>query len=102
MTPWANRIEQEIDRKLIPSFDRPRIYSKFALNDLYRGDMAARANFYQQMLQAGVISINEARSKEDLNPVPGGDIHTVQVNQIALEQFGAYSQKIANENTGSI
>jgi hypothetical protein len=54
------------------------------------------------MLQAGVISINEARSKEDLNPVAGGDIHTVQVNQIALEQFGAYSQKIANENTGSI
>jgi len=102
VTPWANRIEQEIDRKLIPSFDRPRIYSKFALNDLYRGDMAARANFYQQMIQSGVISINEARSKEDLNPVAGGDMHTVQVNQIALDQFGAYSQKIANENTGSI
>ena len=100
--PWAVRLQQEVDRKLIASFDRPQVYSRHDMTDLYRGDMAARANFYTQMLQAGVLSINEARAKEDLNPVAGGDIHTVQVNQIALSEFGAYSQKIANENTGSI
>jgi HK97 family phage portal protein len=100
--PWAVRLQQEVDRKLIASFDRPQVYSRHDMTDLYRGDMAARANFYTQMLQAGVLSINEARAKEDLNPVAGGDIHTVQVNQIALSEFGAYSQKIANENSGSI
>jgi hypothetical protein len=51
------------------------------------------------MLQAGVVSINEVRMKEDLNPVTGGDVHTVQVNQIALEYFGQYSEKLAHESS---
>ena len=48
IAPWAKRIEQEIDRKLIQSFERPQVYSKFNMNDLYRGDLAARTNFYQR------------------------------------------------------
>jgi hypothetical protein len=90
-----------VDRKLIQSFQRPQIYSRHDMTDLYRGDMAARANFYTQMLQAGVVSINEVRMKEDLNPVTGGDVHTVQVNQIALEYFGQYSEKLAHESSES-
>lgn len=97
ISPWAKRIEQEIDRKLIQSRERPQIYSKFSLNDLYRGDMQTRAEFYTKMLQNGVLNINEVRMKEDLNPVAnGGDMHLVQVNQISLEQMGAYSGKIAS------
>ena len=38
------------------------MYSKFNMNDLYRGDLAARTNFYQQMPQSGVMSINEVRA----------------------------------------
>jgi hypothetical protein len=50
-----------------------------------------------------VLSINEVRAKEDMNPVEGGDMHAVQVNQIALDRFQAYSDKISsNEITGGI
>ena len=97
IAPWAKRIEQEIDRKLIQSFERPDIYSKFNLNDLHRGDLAARTNFYQQMLQSGVMSINEVRSREQMNPVDGGDTHTVQINQIALDRLGEYSDKVSSD-----
>ena len=97
ISPWAKRIEQEIDRKLIQSRERPQIYSKFLLNDLYRGDMQSRASFYTQMLQNGVLNINEVREREDLNPTDGGDTHVVQVNQIALDRLGAYSDKIASD-----
>ena len=97
IAPWAKRIEQEIDRKLIQSFERPQVYSKFNMNDLYRGDLAARTNFYQQMLQSGVMSINEVRAKEQMNPVEGGDVHTVQINQIALDRLGEYSDKVSND-----
>jgi HK97 family phage portal protein len=103
IAPWAKRIEQEIDRKLIQSFERPDIYSKFNMNDLYRGDLAARTNFYTQMLQSGVMSINEVRTKEQLNPVEGGDTHTVQVNQIALDRLGDYSDKVSKDgNQGTV
>lgn len=97
IAPWAKRIEQEIDRKLIQSFERPDIYSKFNMNDLYRGDLAGRTNFYTQMLQSGVMSINEVRAKEQMNPVEGGDTHTVQINQIALDRLGDYSDKVSTD-----
>ena len=98
ISPWTKRIEQEIDRKLIQSFERPEVYSKFNMNDLHRGDLAARTNYYQQMLQSGVMSINEVRSKEQMNPVEGGDVHTVQVNQIALDRLGAFSDKMSESD----
>jgi HK97 family phage portal protein len=96
IAPWAKRIEQEIDRKLVQRFERPDIYSKFDLSDLYRGDLAARTNYYTQLLSSGVVSINEVRQKENMNPVDGGDVLTVQVNQIALDRLGDYSDKIAS------
>ena len=98
IVPWTQRIEQEIDRKLIPSFDREVVFSKFKLSDLQRGDSAARANYFTQMLQNGVLSINEVRQEEQLNPILGGDIHTVQVNQIALDKLEAYSESISKSN----
>jgi HK97 family phage portal protein len=97
IAPWAKRNEQEIDRKLIQSRERPQIYSKFNLNDLYRGDMQSRADFYTKMLNNGVLSINEVRGKEELNPTSGGDTHTVQVNQIALDRLGKYSDKVSSD-----
>ena len=45
--------------------------------------------------------INEVRAREDLNPVAGGDVHTVQVNQIALDRLGAYSDNISNNGDGN-
>ena len=98
IVPWTQRIEQEVDRKLIPAFQRPEIYTKFRLVDLQRGDTAARANYFTQMLQAGVLNINEVRAEEDLNPIVGGEIHTVQVNQIALDMLGQYSKTISKSN----
>ena len=95
VSPWTKRIEQEIDRKLIQDRERPQLYAKFNLNDLYRGDMQSRADFYTKMLQNGVMNINEIRSREELNPTTGGDVHTVQINQIALSSLQAYSDKVA-------
>ncbi len=98
IVPWTKRIEQEIDRKLIQSFERPDVYSKFQLNDLHRGDMAARATFYREMTQIGVMSINEVREREGLNPVEGGgDTHLVQINQIALDKIDEYSNKVSSD-----
>jgi HK97 family phage portal protein len=98
IVPWTQRIEQEVDRKLIPAFQRPEIYTKFKLADLQRGDTEARTNYFTQMLQHGVLSINEVRQGEDLNPVEGGDVHTVQVNQLALDKLDAYSETISKSN----
>ena len=43
------------------------------------------------------MSINEVRSREQMNPVEGGDTHTVQINQIALDRLGEYSDKVSSD-----
>ena len=95
IVPWVKRIQQEIDMKLLGREDN--LYSKFDLSDLLRGDSAARANYYDTLVKCGIMSINEARAAEDMNGVDGGDQHTVQVNQIALDRLDEYSNKISGD-----
>jgi hypothetical protein len=68
---------------------------------LYRADAKTRADYYKTMLDTGVMSRDEIRQKENLNPIgaeAGGTLHTVQVNQIALEHMAAFSEKMSKPN----
>jgi len=71
------------------------------MDSMYRADNASRAQMYKEALASGWMSINEVRAREDLNPVAGGDVHTVQVNQIALDRLGAYSDNISSNGDGN-
>ena len=86
-----------MERRLWEARERPELYSKFNVKELYRGEMQSRAAFYTQRLQNGGWNSNEVRQKEDMNPTEGGDTHVVQVNQIALDRLGAYSDKLSTE-----
>jgi len=70
------------------------------VNEILRGDMKARSEFYHSLINDGVITINETRAKEGMNRVeiPEADTPRVQVNSIALDKFGEYSNKISKEN----
>lgn len=85
LTPWCNRWEQEIRRKLIRPSERGSVYAKHSLQGQLRGDHAARAAFYQTLKGSGIINANEARSWEDMDPYAGGDTYFVPMNQIPVE-----------------
>ena len=97
IAPLTRRLEQEINAKLVFDEDRGRYAARYDMSDLLRGDTAARASYYDTLTKAGILSINEARKMEGLNSVDGGDVHTVQVNQIALDRLGEYSDKISTD-----
>lgn len=80
LMPLLTRIEQRIKLQLISLADRYRFFAKFNVNQLVRGDMAARANFYTSMVQNGAMSPNEIRDLEDQNPREGGDIYLTPLN----------------------
>lgn len=96
--PWVRRIESEINRKLIFSFERPETYAQHDLSELTRGDLKTRSEYFQSALQNGWMSRNEVRAHENMNPIEGrgGDIKTVQVNQIDLDSLEDYSRKMAD------
>ena len=97
--PWVRRIESEINRKLLMSFERPESYAQHDLSELTRGDLKTRADYFQTALQNGWMSRDEVRAHENMNPIDGdgGTIHTVQVNQIDLNSLENYSRKISEQ-----
>jgi hypothetical protein len=44
------------------------------------------------------MTINEVRQNEDMNPIEGGDVATLQVNQVSLKHFDQYSKTISTNN----
>lgn len=76
INPWVVKWEQEITRKLLSPVEIAQgYYFKFNLNALMRGDMKARAEFYDKMRKMRALSANEVRAFEELNPYPGGDVY---------------------------
>ncbi len=71
MVPWFVRWECAINTQLIA---RPDVFfAEFLLDGLLRGDTAARYSAYGSGITNGWLTRNEARSRENLNPLPGLD-----------------------------
>jgi len=88
LRPILDNIEQEISRCLIDPAERDVIYAEFAVEALLRADSAGRAAYHSTALQNGWMSRNEVRALENMAPIPGGDMYTVQVNLSPLDQLG--------------
>ena len=87
--PWAIRMEQEADYKLIPQNNRNLFFTKINIKGLMRGDAESRAKYYQIMRNQGLMSANEIRALEDLNPIGAdGDKHVMQSQYTTLEKIG--------------
>lgn len=82
------RIEQAIMKQLLTPAERLRIIVEFNFEGLLRADSAARAAFYSQMVQNGIMTRNEVRRLENLPPIVGGDDLTVQSNMIPVSKLG--------------
>jgi len=91
--PWLVRLEQCFNMQLLTVSDRElsgrgRLYFKHNAKGILRGDTATQSTFYKDMLDRGVMSINEVRELEDLDPIDGGDIHLVPLNMTTVENAG--------------
>lgn len=87
------RIEQALMKQLLTAADRARgVTIEFNLEGLLRGDSAGRASFYQVMTGMGALTINEVRARENLPPVPGGDVPRMQMQNVPIGQAGQEDQ----------
>ena len=74
LAPRLRRIEQAFTRALMTSEDRSRRrWVRFSMDDLLRGDMAARAAYYKVLRETGCIRPNEVRGWEGMAPDPEGN-----------------------------
>ena len=68
VTAW----EQEANWKLVHPDERVRLYTKFNLAAMLRGDFKTRMAGYAQMRQWALATIDEIRALEDWSPLPDG------------------------------
>ncbi|MDF1720527.1 MAG: phage portal protein [Minwuia sp.] len=82
IAPWLIRWEQAIEFSLVPERDRDRMQVKHNVDALLRGDPKARAESLNIQRRAGVISANEWRRLENLDPRTddGGNRYIIESN----------------------
>jgi HK97 family phage portal protein len=69
LMPWLTLIEEAVDRDLI---DDSEYFSEFLVDALLRADMAARSSAYGVMIEHGVLSPDDVRARENMNPREDG------------------------------
>lgn len=82
---WLKRIEQAINRDLLSLVEQQDYFVEFLIDDLLRGDFFNRMQGYALQIQNRLATPNEVRSRENQNPIEGGD-KLVETNNISAPQ----------------
>jgi HK97 family phage portal protein len=81
LLPWIIRWRQAIKRDLL-FYDQH--FADFKVDMLLLADHKSRYEGYQIGIQNGILSPNEARAFENLNPRPGGDSFWIPMNMTTV------------------
>ena len=73
LLPWLTRIEQGMNNRLLTAGERSRYLIEHDTGGFMRGDTKSRYEAYAIGITNGIITRNEARVRENLNPIAGGD-----------------------------
>jgi len=96
--PWLERFEQAISRDLIGN--SKTYYAEFDLRGLLRSDPETRAAYWNTMKVAGVMTTNEIRNVENMNPIDDGDILWQPANMMpAGTELGDNSKDDSNDDS---
>jgi HK97 family phage portal protein len=88
LTPLIAAIE-EAHNRLLPGDSFLRVN----MDGLLRGDSATQAQVFSTALQAGYMSVNEARGLMDMRPVDGGDAPRVPLANIAVNSASIVEER---------
>ncbi len=93
LRPWLVLIEQAIVRDMIiPTFGPGSgIFVQFNTDSILRTDTLARFTAYRTGIEMGILSRNEVRAKENMNPVDGGDTFVISQNTRSTDEDGGGS-----------
>ncbi len=74
LVPQMQSLEAEVEQTLLPQLG-DSLVARFDLSEVsaLREDQNAKAERYERLVKAGILTINEVRAREGLPPVPWGD-----------------------------
>ena len=82
VAPDCRNYEQAVRRDLLTNEEKKKYFAKFNINALLRGDFKTRMEGYQIGINCEMMSPNEARELEDMNPYTGGDEYRTRTSTV--------------------
>ncbi|MNF00335.1 Phage portal protein [compost metagenome] len=95
LVPIITRIEHRVQVGLLSEKDRLTHYAKFNAGALMRGDLKGRYEAYAKGIQWSILSPNECRDLEDMNPREGGDMYLSPLNMTTKPEAADDADKTA-------
>jgi HK97 family phage portal protein len=95
LRPWLVRWEQRISQSLLTAQERRSYFAEHLVDGLLRGDIQSRYTAYNTGIQAGFLTRNEVRERENLNPLDGLDEPLEPLNMV-----GAGSGRAGERGSG--
>lgn len=88
IAPWLVRDEDSFNYDLFSEAERGRMYVKYNLNALLRGDAKEQAEVLEIKHRNGIINADEWRELDEDNPLPDGqgEVYFVPLNWIPRDQ----------------
>lgn len=99
--PLAQQIEESINLLI-----EDNCYFEFNYNGLLKVSLSNRVDAYIKQIQSGLLSVNEARRKENNPPIEAGDTHFMPSNLMPLNDdtvqayMAGQKQKMQESNIG--
>ncbi len=91
--------EQEFTRKLLTRAEQAKgLHYEFNVSVILRGDPEQQSKTLQTYVTSGIYTINEARRKAGLPPVPDGDVILINGSYVPLKDAGQAYQKGGETN----
>ena len=100
LDPWVIRWEQALCRALFTEEEKSKMFIKFNLEGLLRGDYVSRMSGYATARQNGWMSANDIRELENLDLIPdeqGGNLYLINGSMLPLKNAGAFANKDTNK-----
>lgn len=100
LDPWVVRWEQAMCRTLLTESEKSKLFIKFNVDGLLRGDYVSRMSGYATARQNGWMSANDIRELENLDRIPaelGGDLYLINGAMTKLQDAGAFAKSKETE-----
>lgn len=98
--PWVSMIAAELNLQLVPDFEQSDVYVEFNLAEKLRGSFEEQAQQLQASVGAPWLTRNEARARNNLPSVVGGDDLVVPLNVLVGGQASPRDAGTQNLRSG--
>ena len=100
LMPWVVRLEQEANLKLLTTRERSSgVFTHINMDAQLRGDTKTRTEGYKTLIRNGVMTVNEARSKEEMSALDEGAKPLISRDMMFLDQVGDLADSQIEGNT---